>query len=176
MWEVEPNVLLERIGTCQQLYQRYQECFHQGKLKIQAGSRPFEISEMYVFGKFSSFSRRMEGIKAIINVVQEYSGLKLSHIEGIEPLITKFNHIMATFKKKPYNPLDHRKMEFVADYEDFRRQIQELGMELCTFMRKSFEKVVTCMQTLQLLKRRVTRDLHSSAYLRTWLPTLDLSA
>jgi dynein heavy chain len=153
VWDVDPNVLLERINTCQQLYQRYQECFHQGKLKIQAGSRPFEISEMYVFGKFSSFSRRMEGIKVIVNVVKEYSGLKFSRIEGIEPLINKFNHIMATFKKKPYSPLDHRKMEFTLDYQDFKRQIAELGEELGAFMRKSFEKVVTCMQTLQLLKR-----------------------
>lgn len=153
VWDVEPTLLLERISTCQQLYQRYQECFHQGKLKIQAGSRPFEISEMYVFGKFSSFSRRMDGIKAIVNVVQEYSGLKFSRIEGVEPLINKFNHIMTTFKKKPYSPLDHRKMEFIADFEEFKRQIAELGEELCTFMRKSFEKVVTCMQTLQLLKR-----------------------
>ena len=155
VWDVEPNVLLQRISTCQQLYQRYQECFHQGKLKIQAGSRPFEISEMYVFGKFSSFSRRMEGIKAVVDVVKEYSGLKYSHIEGIEPLINKFNHIMATFKKKPYSPLDHRKMEFTVDFEDFKRQIAELGEELCTFMSKSFEKVVTVMQNLQLLKRYI---------------------
>ena len=155
VWDVEPNVLLQRISTCQQLYQRYQECFHQGKLKIQAGSRPFEISEMYVFGKFSSFSRRMEGIKAVVDVVKEYSGLKYSHIEGIEPLINKFNYIMATFKKKPYSPLDHRKMEFTVDFEDFKRQIAELGEELCTFMSKSFEKVVTVMQNLQLLKRYI---------------------
>ena len=160
VWDVEPAVLLEKISTCQQLYNRYQECFHQGKLKIQAGSRPFEISEMYVFGKFSSFSRRMDGIRAIINIVQEYSGLKFSRIEGIEPLVNKFNHIMATFKKKPYSPLDHRKMEFIADYEDFRRQIAELGEELCAFMEKSFEKVVTCMQTLQLLKRYNRASLH----------------
>lgn len=153
VWDVEPNVLLEKIATCQQLYHRYQECFHQGKLKIQAGSRPFEISEMYVFGKFSSFSRRVEGITAIINVIQEYSSLKYSRIEGIEPLVNKFNHVMTAFKKKPYSPLDHRKMEFVTDYEDFKRQITELGEELCTFTEKSFEKVVTCMQSLQLLKR-----------------------
>lgn len=153
VWDVDSTLLLKKINTCQQLYSRYQECFHQGKLKIQAGSRPFEISEMYVFGKFSSFSRRLDGIQAIINIIQEYSNIKLSRIEGIEPIINKFNHIMASFKKKPYSPLDHRKMEFVADYEDFKRQIADLGEELCTFMEKTFEKVVTCMQTLQLLRR-----------------------
>ena len=153
VWDVDPHVLLERIHTCQQLYSRYQDCFQQGKLKFQAGSRPFEISEMYVFGKFSSFSRRLDGIQAIINVIQEYSTIKLSRIEGIDQLVTKFNHVVSAFKKKPYSPLDHRKMEFVADYEDFRRQIVELGDELCIFMSKTFEKVVTCMQNLQLLKR-----------------------
>lgn len=153
VWDVAPSVLLDRISTCQLLYSRYQECFQQGKLKFQAGSRPFEISEMYVFGKFSSFSRRLECIQAVINIVQEYSTIKLSRIEGIEPIITKFNHMVAAFKKRPYSPLDHRKMDFVSDYEEFKRQIFDLGDELCTFMIKSFEKVVTCMQTLQLLKR-----------------------
>lgn len=153
VWDVDPNLLLDKISTCQKLYYRYQECFHQGKIKIQAGPRAFEISEMYVFGKFSSFSRRLDGIQAIVNVMQEYSSIKLSRIEGIEPIINKFNHLISSFKKKPYSPLDHRKMEFVADYEEFKRQIAELGEELCTFMAKNFEKVVTSMQNLQLLKR-----------------------
>ncbi len=153
VWEVESTLLLQKMHTCQQLYQRYQECFHQGKVKIQAGSRPFEISEMYVFGKFASFSRRLDCIQEIVHIIQEYSTIKYSHLEGIEVLVTKFNHITSTFKKKPYSPLDHRKMEFVADYEEFRRQIKELGDGLGIFMTSNFLKVSSSMQTLNLLKR-----------------------
>ena len=153
VWNVEPDILIQRIQMSQQLYQRYQECFHQGKIKIQAGDRPFEISEMYVFGKFASFSRRLDCIREIVDIIQEYSTIKISHIEGMEPLVTKFNHITSTFKKKPYNPLDHRKMEFMADYEEFRRQIKELGEGLYALMISSFQKVSSCMQILYMLKR-----------------------
>lgn len=167
VWDVEPTLLLEKIQISQQLYQRYQECFHQGKLKIQAGSRPFEISEMYVFGKFASFSRRLECIQAIVSIIQEFSAIKLSHLEGIEPLISKYNHIISSFKKKPYSPLDHRKMEFIADYEEFKRQIAELGDTLCAFMIKTFEKVSTSMQNLSLLKRWVSNLLLIFSALKT---------
>lgn len=153
VWDVNVPVLLKRIDTCQQLYQRYQECFQQGKLKFKAGTKAFEISEMYVFGKFSSFSRRLDAIKEIINISQEYSNLKRCHLEGVEPLVQKFSHISSTLKKKPYSPLEHRKMEFVIDSEEFKRQIKELGDSLNIFMNNTFKKVSSCMQTLQLLKR-----------------------
>lgn len=75
----------------------------------------------------------------------------------MEPLVNKFNQMTSTFKKKPYNPLDHRKMEFMSDYLEFQRQIKDLGDSLCVFMENTFKKVSSCMQTLKLLKRC---DLH----------------
>ena len=82
---------------------------------------------------------------------QCYSSLTLRGL--IESLATRFNHLVSAFKKKPYNPLDHRKMEFAVDFGEFQHQVIELEEQLCGFMATSFSQVNSCMQSLQLVKR-----------------------
>ena len=55
-----------------------------------------------------------------------FSTLTESRIEGIEPLASRYNLIVSTIKKKGYDFLDHRKVDFEADYDDFKRQLQEV--------------------------------------------------
>ena len=153
VWDVLPPTLCSKLKACQELYTKYQECFQHSKKSVRADQRPFEISEMYVFGKFASFCRRLEQIHSVVDTVQRFSVLKESHIEAIESLATRFNTITSVFKKKPYNPLDHRKMEFNNDFEEFQRQISELEEQLTTFMANSFQQVDSCMQILHLLER-----------------------
>ena len=57
-----------------------------------------------------------------------YSSLQDCKIEGIEPIANKFMHILGTIKKKPYDILDHRKVDFDHDYDEFRRQIGDLDV------------------------------------------------
>ena len=153
IWDVEPPVLLEKLAACRKLYEHYQQSFHASKNKVKVDEKPLEISEMYVFGKFASFCRRLDHIHSVVDIMQQFSVLKESHIEGIESLANRFNHAISALKKKPYNPLDHRRTEFNADYEEFQRQISELEDQLVNFMVSSFNKVQSCMQTLQLLRR-----------------------
>ena len=153
VWDVPPATLLQRLDACKKLYQYYQECFNQSKQHVRSSHRPFEISEMYVFGKFASFCRRLDQIRSLVDAMQQFSVLQQSHIEGIESLATRFNHLVSAFKKKPYNPLDHRKMEFAVNFGEFQRQVTELEEQLCGFMATSFSQVNSCMQSLQLVKR-----------------------
>ena len=153
VWEVEPPLLLNRLAACQKLYMVYQGCFHQSKKRVESGPRPFEISETYVFGKFSSFCRRLDQIKGVVDIESQFSALRGSHIEGIETLASRLNSIISNFKKKPYSPLDHRKTEFNVDYDDLQRQISDLEELLSGFMRGSFGQVSSVMQTLRLLQR-----------------------
>ena len=120
---------------------------------MESGPRPFEISETYVFGKFSSFCRRLDQIKGVVDIEGQFSALRGSHIEGIETLASRLNSVISNFKKKPYNPLDHRKTEFNVDYDDLQRQISDLEELLSGFMRGSFGQVSSVMQTLRLLQR-----------------------
>ena len=41
-------------------------------------------------------------------------------------MFNKFQVIVTQMKKKPYDYLDQRKMEFDSDFEDFKRQINDL--------------------------------------------------
>ena len=43
----------------------------------------------------------------------------------------RFQLIVTTLRKKPYDMLDYRKTEFDTDFEDFKRQINDL--EVCNF-------------------------------------------
>lgn len=71
---------------------------------------------------------RLERLKELFNTIGVYSSLGLSHIEGIEQINSRFNLSIASIKKKPYDVLDQRKTDFDGDYEDFKRQLQELNV------------------------------------------------
>ena len=155
VWDVEPKELLKRFQACHNLSKHYQVCVEHAKDRASNVNRPFEVSEMYVFGKFASFCRRLVQIQEMVETIQQFGILKLSHIEGIESLANRFGHIVSStcIKKKSYNPLDHRKMEFVSDYEDFQRQVAELEDSLSTFMTTVFSQISSSLQALKLLRR-----------------------
>ena len=45
--------------------------------------RPFEFSEMYIFGKFDTFTKRLKNIISIFETFSVYSTLAESKIEGM---------------------------------------------------------------------------------------------
>ena len=57
----------------------------------------------------------------------------------MELMANKFQVIVTSMKKKPYDYLDQRKMEFDQDFDEFKRQIGELHVRLIkiTFYRLS---------------------------------------
>lgn len=153
VWDVEPPDLLKKFQACHNLFQHYQDSFQNAKERAKNTSRSFEVSEMYVFGKFASFCRRLTQVQEMVELIQQFAVLKMSRIEGIDAFATRFGHIVSSIKKKPYNALDHRKLEFVTDYEEFQRQVAELEDQLSAFMIKIFSQVHSTLQSLKLLKR-----------------------
>lgn len=153
VWDVIPDTLLQRSADCQKLYDRYKQCFLASKHRLHSDRRPFEISEMYVFGKFASFCQRLGQVQCVVETVQEFSVLRDSHIEGIETMAARFQQLVSVLKKKSYDPLDHRKMEFTSDFQDFQVGVAELGEQLAIFMSTAFSCVKSCTQSLDLLAR-----------------------
>lgn len=48
---------------CLDIYLKYYQCFkHIQEEMKEAGESPFECSEMYVFGKFETFKKRVEEV------------------------------------------------------------------------------------------------------------------
>ncbi len=64
-------------------------------------------------------------------LLETYQVLTKSNIEGIDVIGQKFTNIYKGMQKKPYDVLDHRKLDFDHDFEDFKRQLAEL--EVCNF-------------------------------------------
>ena len=51
----------------------------------------------------------------------------------MEILSAKFNGILNTIKKKSYDFLDQRRTDFDIDYEDFKKNIQDLHVIMNNF-------------------------------------------
>ncbi|XP_048224317.1 dynein axonemal heavy chain 5 [Perognathus longimembris pacificus] len=155
IWNQPQDVVMEKILSAIRLKQEYQHCFQQTKQKLRQNpsEKQFEFSEMYIFGKFETFHRRLSKIMDIFKTFQTYSVLQESTIEGLDDLIIKFQEIVATIKRKDYNFLDQRKMDFDQDYEDFCKQISDLHDELQKFMDATFEKIQNTNQALSMLKK-----------------------
>lgn len=73
-------------------FKEYQHCFHKTKQKLKQdpNEKQFEFSEMYIFGKFETFHRRLAKILDIFTTFKTYSVLQDSKIEGLEDMATKY--------------------------------------------------------------------------------------
>ena len=72
IWNMERQPLIEKLNHCCNLYKMYQGKFHEIKQKIEENpeEKPFEFSEMYIFGKFEAFCKRLERVmlkKKVLN-------------------------------------------------------------------------------------------------------------
>ncbi|XP_069464857.1 dynein axonemal heavy chain 8 [Ambystoma mexicanum] len=153
--DLDTEVVIKRIQDCMFLFKEYQRCFHSARKQTlqAAGDKPFEVSEMYIFGKFEGFCKRLEKIIQIMNVVNTYSVLSMSVIENIDALSVKFKNIYQSIQKKTYDILDQRKTEFDTDFTEFMKKIEGLEGEMQAFMASSFGRIISSQQALELLQR-----------------------
>lgn len=80
------------LGAFKCVLQEYQRCFHKTKEKLEQtpNERQFDFSEMYIFGKFDTFKRRLNKILEMFSTISTYSALQTSKIEGLETMATRF--------------------------------------------------------------------------------------
>lgn len=128
IWEETYENLVTKFNHCTLLNVEYQKSFKNAKESIEANKdeRQFDFSETYIFGKINSFTIRLEKVLDIMSTLKRFESLEHSHIEGIDMLNSKFQFLLTTMKKKPYDYLDYRKLDFDTDYEEFKRSASEL--------------------------------------------------
>ena len=92
VWSQPQADLIKKLKDCIKLNQEYQNCFQKTKEKLaqMPDERPFDFSEMYIFGKFDTFTRRCQKIIDIFDTINIYSKLQESKIEGLY-FFLKFN-------------------------------------------------------------------------------------
>uniref|UniRef100_A0A8W4FMI7 Dynein axonemal heavy chain 8 n=1 Tax=Sus scrofa TaxID=9823 RepID=A0A8W4FMI7_PIG len=137
VWDQETPIVLTKIQVCISIFIFI-------KL-LPSGEKSFEVSEMYIFGKFEAFCKRLEKVK-MITIVQTYSALSNSTIEGIDIMAIKFKNIYQGVKKKQYDILDPRRTEFDTDFLDFMTKINGLEVQIQAFMNSTFGKILSSQQ------------------------------
>ncbi|CAF3405686.1 unnamed protein product [Rotaria sp. Silwood1] len=155
IWSQNQTHVKSKIRDCIKLNEEYQRYFQITKTKLASSSTepPFDFSEMYIFGKFDSFIRRCEKIIDVYSIINMYSCLAESKIEGLSSFNSKFNGIVITLKKKDYDFLDQRKQEIDNDLDEFRRSIADLHQSLNEFLDKYFDSIKNTERALTTLKR-----------------------
>ncbi|XP_040900387.1 dynein heavy chain 5, axonemal isoform X1 [Toxotes jaculatrix] len=164
IWDQPQQVVADKIKAAIHLNQEYQRCFHKTKEKLEQtpSERQFDFSEMYIFGKFDTFQRRLNKILEMFDTISTYSALQDSKIEGLETMATRFQTaemqgkweaIVLNMKKKHYSFLDQRRTDFDVDYEEFCKSTSELHNQLKTFMDSTFEKIQNTERALNVLKK-----------------------
>ena len=68
VWDQPRQPLIEKLKACLKLNQEYQKCFQRTKKRIaeDPSKKPFEFSEMYIFGKFDTFCKRLNQVQIFI--------------------------------------------------------------------------------------------------------------
>ncbi|KAI4895809.1 hypothetical protein NFI96_021985 [Prochilodus magdalenae] len=155
IWEQDTQNILKKLGDCVCLFREYQSCFQKTKKQNfeRPDGKPFEVSEMQIFTKFEGFCKRLEKITQMITAVKTFSTLGKSTIEGIDLIAAKFQNIFITMKKKQYDILAPRKADFEVDFAEFMSQINNLEIQLQTFMKCCFSKIRSSQYAFNLLQR-----------------------
>ncbi|XP_072911453.1 dynein axonemal heavy chain 8-like [Hemitrygon akajei] len=155
VWDQDYETVINKMQECKKLLVEYRRYFQNTKKHATETEQdnPFDVSEMYIFGKLEVFCKRMVKITAMVDIVKTFSALQHSTIEGIEILAIKFHNICLNLKKSHYDILDPRKKEFNADHAVFMKQISDLESLIDDFMNSCFAKIISSQQALHLLKR-----------------------
>ncbi|KAF7401630.1 hypothetical protein HZH68_007450 [Vespula germanica] len=135
IWHDSKSSMISRIKDCIALYTQYHEYYDQMCIKVKesADEKPFEVSDMYVFGKFKTFKKRLIKIMDVFEITLTYSILQSSTLEGIDTFNAKFISFFQKISSKKYDPLDHRKPYFNSDYDEFKHDVAKTEIELRTF-------------------------------------------
>uniref|UniRef100_A0A672PDE8 Dynein axonemal heavy chain 5 n=1 Tax=Sinocyclocheilus grahami TaxID=75366 RepID=A0A672PDE8_SINGR len=125
IWDQPQEVVSEKLKAAIRLNQEYQKYFQKTKQKLEENpsERQFDFSEMYIFGKFDTFQRRLNKILNMFSTISTYNALQDSKIEGLETMATRFQAVVMTMKKKQYSFLDQRRTDFDQDYDEFSKQL-----------------------------------------------------
>lgn len=149
---------------------KYYQCFKGVQKQMEeAEEKPFECSEMFVFGKLETFKKRLEEVTTcpysfvclltklqivfVLNTTMKYSILQSCTIEGIDVYANKFVVFFKKISSQKYDALNHRLPYFDKDYKEFRQNVVDTEWELEEFVGTSLENMTDVDNVLRLIKR-----------------------
>lgn len=85
IWTLLSDVVVDRINSCLRLNTAYKKSYHDTQRRLDvanASHRRFDLPEIVIFGKFDKLCARMEHIVEMFQMIDAYSRLQDSRIEG----------------------------------------------------------------------------------------------
>ena len=153
IWDQPRIEVLQKLKLCVDLNDAYRSQYFRTKRRL-AGNpkgKQFDFSEKLIFSNFEAFCRRVHLLLDLFNTVEQFKALQRSTIEGLPQLLANFDVILEKLKKKPYNLLDHHKMNFESDYLVFNDSVKRLELEVKAFMDRCFTHIESTDRSLALL-------------------------
>lgn len=115
--------------------------------------KPFNFSEVTIFGKFDLFCKRLRRLIELFETIDQFTSLTVATMQGLDPIVSRFTEIQNELKKKPYDLVDWRKQEFEADYKQFQKNIAQLEVQLIEFINQTFRSVNNTERSISLLRQ-----------------------
>eukprot|EP00937_MAST-01D_sp_MAST-1D-sp2_P003104 g3104.t1 len=114
LWEQDPEDLVRNLETCLKLNEAYQEQFQvaKGRLAADPKGKQFDFDEQKIFGRFDQFCRRIAKLIDTFSTIYQFSALPEHKLEGMEPLIARFDGIVKAFQRKRHDMLDYTRTAF----------------------------------------------------------------
>ncbi|KAI8438610.1 hypothetical protein MSG28_011048 [Choristoneura fumiferana] len=122
IWNQDKLFFIKKSRLCLGLYGFYRECYAETQKEMQeaADERPFGCSEMYIFGKFETFRKRVLKIIDLFQTYITYYVLNKTTLEGIEEYAANFNKLFKAISTKTYDAMDHRRPDFDRDFKTYK--------------------------------------------------------
>jgi len=163
LWEQPTTDLLKSLQMCYDLFNEYRHQYDdtRDKLRENPQAKQFEFQEATIFSKSNLFQRRVEKLIDLFTTVDQFTNLAKHDLEGMEGLMQNFFHMVADFKRKPYDLFDFQVNQFDRDYLEFLANIHELESSLQGFINSSFEHITSteaAMLLLDQLRHMLQRD------------------
>ncbi|CAL7938026.1 unnamed protein product [Xylocopa violacea] len=155
IWKESKSVMISKIKDCIILCEQYYEYYNDmcKQVKESLDEKPFEVSEMYVFGKFNTFKSRIIKIRDVFQTALTYLILYSSAIQGIDLFANKFSSFFNDIASQNYDPLNHRKPYFDTDYEKYKKRVAETEVELRNFFYKCVSETPNITEALRVVAR-----------------------
>ena len=154
LWDCEFSALNGRLSACKTLNEEYRKQYGLTKAKLleKPSAEPFDYPETHLFGKFDLFCRRVTKLQSLFSIIEDFSGIVNTQLEGMGPFVELFLSDKKQFQLKGHDLLDYHHNKFDRDLVEFNHKIEVLEIEMIQFLNQSFERPESMSRSLDLFK------------------------
>ncbi|CAG9857423.1 unnamed protein product [Phyllotreta striolata] len=161
IWSQDRGHVKDKLTHCIALNKVYRRTYETVKSQpfLPGRQQQFNFSENYVFGKFDVFCKRLARIIFTFDLIDDYTGLFQRRMEGLllgdalEEAVQRFSDIKQAIVSKQYDYLDHRNVDFDADFGAFMAQTEQLRQGIAETVERNFDSVWETPQGIRFLTR-----------------------